>query len=123
MHKNTGISFDEFKEEVLEDYRVGYLSRHLSILGRREVLGGKAKFGIFGDGKEVAQIAMAKQFREGDWRSGYYRDQTFMLAAGMTTPVEYFASLYGETNTELNPDIILEPASLPIPESGKILRI
>ncbi len=104
MISNTGISFDEFKKEVLEDYRIGHISRNLSLLGRRDVLGGKAKFGIFGDGKEVAQIAMAKQFKVGDWRSGYYRDQTFMLAAGMTTPVEFFASLYGETNTELNPD-------------------
>ncbi len=104
MISNTGISFDEFKKEVLEDYRIGHISRNLSLLGRRDVLGGKAKFGIFGDGKEVAQIAMAKQFKAGDWRSGYYRDQTFMLAAGMTTPVEFFASLYGETNTELNPD-------------------
>ncbi len=104
MISNSGISFDEFKKEVLEDYRIGHLSRNMSLLGRREVLGGKAKFGIFGDGKEVAQIAMAKQFKNGDWRSGYYRDQTFMLAAGMTKPVEFFASLYGETNTELNPD-------------------
>lgn len=104
MVSNTGISFDEFKKEVLEDYRIGHLSRNLSLLGRRDVLGGKAKFGIFGDGKEIAQIAMAKQFKAGDWRSGYYRDQTFMLAAGMTKPVEFFASLYGETDTELNPD-------------------
>jgi len=104
MISNTGISFDEFKNEVLNDYRIGCLSRNLSLIGRKEVLGGKAKFGIFGDGKEVAQIAMAKQFKQGDWRSGYYRDQTFMLAAGMTTPLEFFASLYGETRTELNPD-------------------
>ncbi len=104
MTSNTGISFEEFKKEVLADYRVGQVSRNLSLLGRKEVLGGKSKFGIFGDGKEVAQIAMAKQFKAGDWRSGYYRDQTFMLAAGMTTPVEFFASLFGETNTDLNPD-------------------
>ncbi len=104
MISKSGISFDEFKKEVLNDYRVGCVSRNLSLIGRKEVLGGKAKFGIFGDGKEVAQIAMAKQFMEGDWRSGYYRDQTFMLAAEMTKPVEFFASLYGETNTDLNPD-------------------
>ncbi|WP_075591113.1 alpha-ketoacid dehydrogenase subunit alpha/beta [Labilibacter marinus] len=104
MISNSEISFEEFKKEVLEDYRIGHLSRNLSLIGRREVLNGKAKFGIFGDGKEVAQIAMAKQFKAGDWRSGYYRDQTFMLAAGMTKPVEFFASLYGETDTELNPD-------------------
>lgn len=104
MTTYSGINFHEFKKEVLEDYRLGHLSRNLSLLGRKEVLNGKAKFGIFGDGKEVAQIAMAKQFKNGDWRSGYYRDQTFMLAAGMTTPLEFFASLYGETDTELNPD-------------------
>ncbi len=104
MISTTGISFDEFKEEVLKDYYIGHISRQLSLMGRKEVLGGKAKFGIFGDGKEVAQIAMAKQFKPGDWRSGYYRDQTFMLAAGMTTPLQFFASLFGETNEELNPD-------------------
>ncbi len=104
MISNTGISFEEFKKEVLHDYLIGHLSRNLSLIGRKEVLGGKAKFGIFGDGKEVAQLAMAKQFKAGDWRSGYYRDQTFMLAAGMTTALEFFASLYGETDTDLNPD-------------------
>lgn len=98
------LGFEEFKNEVLSDYKLAHLSRHMSILARREVLNGKAKFGIFGDGKEVAQIAMAKQFLKGDWRSGYYRDQTFMLAAGMTTPEKFFAMLYGETRTELNPD-------------------
>ncbi len=102
-HKET-LKFEEFKKEVLHDYRIAHLSRQLSILARKEVLSGKAKFGIFGDGKEVAQIAMAKQFKNGDWRSGYYRDQTFLLAAGMTTPKKFFALLYGETSTELNPD-------------------
>ncbi|MDA3833775.1 MAG: thiamine pyrophosphate-dependent enzyme [Spirochaetales bacterium] len=97
------LRFEEFTTEVLKDYKLAYLSRHMSILARREVLNGKAKFGIFGDGKEVAQIAMAKQFKEGDWRSGYYRDQTFMLATGMITPEKFFALLYGETRTELNP--------------------
>lgn len=98
------LSFDEFKKEVLNDYKTGHLSRQMSLIARKEVLTGKAKFGIFGDGKEVAQIAMAKQFKEGDWRSGYYRDQTFLLATGMTTPKIFFALLYGETRTELNPD-------------------
>lgn len=100
----SDLSFEEFKKEVLGDYKVGHVSRQMSIVARKEVLTGKAKFGIFGDGKELAQIAMAKQFKEGDWRSGYYRDQTFMLAAGMTTPKIYFAMLYGETRIQLNPD-------------------
>lgn len=98
------LKFEEFKKEVLTDYKLAHLSRQMSLLARREVLNGKAKFGIFGDGKEIAQIAMAKQFKEGDWRSGYYRDQTFMLATGMITPERFFAMLYGETRTELNPD-------------------
>jgi pyruvate/2-oxoglutarate/acetoin dehydrogenase E1 component/TPP-dependent pyruvate/acetoin dehydrogenase alpha subunit len=98
------LNFEEFKREVLADYRIGQTSRQMSLLARKEVLGGKAKFGIFGDGKEVAQLALAKQFREGDWRSGYYRDQTLILALGLTTPKIFFAQLYGETNTELNPD-------------------
>ena len=100
---NKEISFDDFKKEVLEDYRIANISRQLSLLGRKEVLTGKAKFGIFGDGKELAQIAMAKSFKNGDWRSGYYRDQTFMLAAGMLTPEEFFAQLYGETQLDKNP--------------------
>ncbi|WP_439184061.1 alpha-ketoacid dehydrogenase subunit alpha/beta [Carboxylicivirga taeanensis] len=98
------LSFAEFKKEVITDYKIACVSRNMSLLARKEVLGGKAKFGIFGDGKEIPQIAMAKQFRKGDWRSGYYRDQTFILAAGMITPKEFFAQLYGETNTQLNPD-------------------
>lgn len=77
------ISFLDFKASVLQDYRIAVESREASLLGRKEVLTGKAKFGIFGDGKEVAQIAMAKVFQEGDFRSGYYRDQTFMFASGM----------------------------------------
>jgi 2-oxoisovalerate dehydrogenase E1 component len=91
------------KKEVLADYRLANLSRQLSILGRREALGGRANFGIFGDGKEVAQIAMAKFFKDGDWRSGYYRDQTFMMAAGLFTPEEFFAQLYGDTDMNVNP--------------------
>ncbi|MGQ1890300.1 alpha-ketoacid dehydrogenase subunit alpha/beta [Thermophagus sp. OGC60D27] len=98
------LKFNEFRQEVLSDYKLAFLSRQMSLIARREVLTGKAKFGIFGDGKEIAQIAMAKQFKEGDWRSGYYRDQTFMLATGMITPEKFFAMLYGETRTHLNPD-------------------
>lgn len=100
MH-NADIQFT--KEEILRDYHIACLSRQLSLTGRREVLGGKAKFGIFGDGKEIPQLAMAKVFREGDWRSGYYRDQTFMLATGMMTAEEFFAQLYGDTDLSFNP--------------------
>ncbi len=89
--------------EALEDYYTAFLSRQLSILGRREVHNGRAHFGIFGDGKEVAQIAYAKTFRKGDWRSGYYRDQTFMLALGLLQPEEFFSMIYGDTDQEINP--------------------
>lgn len=91
------------KEEVLSDYRIAHESRQASLIGRREVLTGKAKFGIFGDGKEIPQLAMAKVFQKGDWRSGYYRDQTFMLAAGMVSIEELFAQLYGDTDLKANP--------------------
>ena len=101
--QNSKISYQEFTKEVLNDYFTANLSRQCSILGRKEVFTGKAKFGIFGDGKEIAQIAMAKQFRNGDWRSGYYRDQTFMLASGICQPEELFAQLYGDTDPEINP--------------------
>lgn len=97
------ISFDDFKSEVLDDYRIACESRHASLLGRREVLTGKAKFGIFGDGKEVAQLAMAKAFREGDFRAGYYRDQTFMFAAGLLTLQQFFAQLYAHPDSEAEP--------------------
>ncbi|MCC5918780.1 MAG: transketolase [Cryomorphaceae bacterium] len=99
------ISFVEFSSEVLNDFRLAVESREASLIGRREVLTGKAKFGIFGDGKEVAQIAWAKAFRNGDFRSGYYRDQTFMMAIGQLTTQEFFASLYANT------DLSKEPAS------------
>jgi len=99
------LSFDEFKKIVTDDYRIGYESRQASLIGRREVLTGKAKFGIFGDGKEVAQLAMAKVFQKGDWRAGYYRDQTFMFATGMSNLTEFFAQLYAY------PDVEKEPAS------------
>ncbi|NOU17457.1 MAG: transketolase [Bacteroidales bacterium] len=91
------------KNEIIDDYRLAVLSREISILGRKEVLTGRAKFGIFGDGKELAQIALAKTFRDGDWRSGYYRDQTFMMAAGLFSAEEFFAQLYGQTDISLNP--------------------
>ncbi len=90
-------------KEALEDYYLAYFSRQLSILGRREVHNGRAHFGIFGDGKEVAQIAYVKNFRKGDWRSGYYRDQTFMLALGLLNPEEFFSMIYGDTDEEINP--------------------
>lgn len=97
------LSFEDFKKSVLEDYKLGRISREMSLLGRREVLTGKAKFGIFGDGKELPQLAMAKVFREGDWRSGYYRDQTFAMAIGALTPESFYAQLYADTNVEREP--------------------
>lgn len=97
-------SHTEFKkEEVVADYRLAYRSRQASLIGRREVLSGKAKFGIFGDGKEVAQIAMAKAFKNGDFRSGYYRDQTFMLAIGEHSLDEFFAQLFANTDLKAEP--------------------
>lgn len=97
------LSFDDFKDIVLEDYRVAFLSRSVSLLGRKEVLTGKAKFGVFGDGKELAQIAMAKVFELGDWRSGYYRDQTFMLASGLISVYEFFSQMYAHPSLEADP--------------------
>jgi len=97
------LSKDKFKQTVLEDYRLVYMSRETSLLGRREVLTGKAKFGIFGDGKELPQLALAKQFKEGDFRSGYYRDQTLMMAIGQLTIQQFFAQLYAHTDVEAEP--------------------
>lgn len=97
------LSFEEFKKVVLNDFRIANESREVSLLGRREVLMGKAKFGIFGDGKEVPQIAMAKVFREGDFRSGYYRDQTFMFATNTLTLQQWFAGLYAHTDVDAEP--------------------
>ena len=91
------------KDDLLHDYRLGWESRHASLAGRKEVFMGKAKFGIFGDGKELPQLAMARAFRPGDWRSGYYRDQTFMLAAGELTLQQYFAQLYAHPDAEAEP--------------------
>ena len=97
------ISFEEFKKSILEDYKLARISREMSYLGRREVLTGKAKFGIFGDGKELPQLAMSKVFRNGDWRSGYYRDQTFALAIDALSVESFFAQLYADTNVEREP--------------------
>lgn len=91
------------KKDILADYRLGWVSRYMSLVGRKEVLSGKAKFGIFGDGKEIPQIAMAKVFREGDFRSGYYRDQTFMLAIGELTIEQFFAQLYAHPDEKADP--------------------
>lgn len=97
------LSFDDFKTIVINDYKIAYESRQASLLGRKEVLTGKAKFGIFGDGKEIPQIAMAKAFKNGDWRSGYYRDQTFAFATGICTLKEFFAQLYANPSVEADP--------------------
>lgn len=97
------LSFEDFKTEVLNDFRIACISREVSLLGRKEVLTGKAKFGIFGDGKEVAQIALAKSFRKGDWRSGYYRDQTWMFAIGELTVEQFFAQLYANIDQHEEP--------------------
>ena len=97
------VSFDEFKIEVLNDYRLACISREASLTGRKEVLTGKAKFGIFGDGKELPQIALAKVFENGDFRSGYYRDQTFALAAGIVTVEQLFGQLYANPSLEEDP--------------------
>lgn len=99
----TEITFEDFKLEVLYDYKIASISRECSLLGRKEVLTGKAKFGIFGDGKEVPQLAMAKAFQNGDFRSGYYRDQTFMMAIGHLSIQQFFAGLYGHSDLEHDP--------------------
>ena len=105
LTQNKNITFEDFKRDVINDFKIACRSREASLLGRREVLTGKAKFGIFGDGKEVAQLAMAKTFKTGDFRSGYYRDQTFMFAADILTTEQFFAQLYAI------PDINEEPSS------------
>ena len=102
---NEKLSFENFKNEVVNDYKIACISREASLLGRKEVLTGKAKFGIFGDGKEIAQVAMAKFFKPGDFRSGYYRDQTFHFAIGQSTVQQFFAQLYAD------PDISNDPNS------------
>jgi len=102
LEKNK-LTFDQFKLSVLEDYRIVCESREASLLGRKEVLTGKAKFGIFGDGKEVAQVAMARTFQHGDFRSGYYRDQTFMMAIGELSLDALFSQLYANTKLSEEP--------------------
>ena len=99
----TTLTFEDFKTEVINDYKIAILSRECSLVGRKEVLTGKAKFGIFGDGKEVPQLAMAKFFKNGDFRSGYYRDQTFMMAIGKLTVEQFFAGLYGHNDINYEP--------------------
>ena len=100
---SNDISFQDFRSQILRDYEIALTSRECSLLGRREVLTGKAKFGIFGDGKELPQLAMARSFKDGDFRSGYYRDQTFMMALGQLTAKEFFHGLYATTDIELEP--------------------
>ncbi|MFN9854971.1 MAG: thiamine pyrophosphate-dependent enzyme [Bacteroidota bacterium] len=100
---DSRMSFEAFRQAILADYKMAVISREVSLLGRREVLTGKGKFGIFGDGKEVAQIAAAKFFQPGDFRAGYYRDQTFMLAAGITNVQQFFAQLYGDPDPNNDP--------------------
>ncbi len=101
--KQDMLSYDGFRNEVLHDYRIALISREASLLGRREVLTGKAKFGIFGDGKEIAQIAMAKFFKQGDYRAGYYRDQTFMFASGLASVEQFFAQLFADPDIKNDP--------------------
>lgn len=100
---SNDISFDDFKSQILQDYETAVMSRECSLMGRREVLSGKAKFGIFGDGKELPQLAMARAFQDGDFRSGYYRDQTFMMALGYLSPKAFFHGLYATTDLEKEP--------------------
>ncbi len=104
MPADAKLSFDKFREEVLSDYRIVCISREASLLARKEVLTGKAKFGIFGDGKEIAQVAMAKFFQPGDFRSGYYRDQTFHFAIGQSTVQQFFSQLYADPDIQNDPN-------------------
>ncbi|MGH7454201.1 MAG: hypothetical protein ACRENG_22800, partial [bacterium] len=99
------LSIELSPEEIIQDYRLAYQSRQVSLISRKEVMSGKAKFGIFGDGKEVPQVALAKAFRQGDFRSGYYRDQTLIFALGTHSIQEYFAQLYAHA------DVTADPAS------------
>lgn len=129
METSTSDSTMVFiKEEVLNDYRIACESRHASIVGRKEVFMGKAKFGIFGDGKEIPQIAMAKQFQKGDFRSGYYRDQTFMFAIGELTLQQFFAQLYAHADLNHEPSsggrlMNVHFASRILDENGQFKRL
>src|SRR5690606_2337265 len=105
LKTSNDISFNDFKNQILKDFEIAVTSRECSLLGRREVLSGKAKFGILGDGKEPPQLAMARSFQDGDFRSGYYRDQTFMMALDLFKPKDFFHGLYATT------DITKEPMS------------
>ncbi len=100
---SSNISFEEYRNQILSDYKIALISRECSLLGRREVLTGKSKFGIFGGGKELPQLAMARVFRNGDFRSGYYRDQTFMMAIDQYTIEQFFAGLYAHTDIQKEP--------------------
>ena len=100
---NQDLTFEDFKSSIISDFETCCRSREMSLLGRREVLSGKGSFGIFGDGKELAQIAMARSFKKGDFRSGYYRDQTFMMAIGELSVEQFFAALYGHADTNAEP--------------------
>ena len=102
LEVSQSVNHDEnnFKKDVLHDFWICLISREASLLGRKEVLNGRAKFGILGDGKELPQVAMARAFRKGDWRSGYYRDQTFMFARGLCTLEEFFFQLYADTEND-----------------------
>ncbi|MBL7976159.1 MAG: transketolase, partial [Candidatus Kapabacteria bacterium] len=102
-HSNGSAGWMADTARIIEDYRIGFESRQASLLGRKEVLTGKAKFGIFGDGKEVAQLAMARAFKKGDVRSGYYRDQTFMFALGISDVQKFYAQLYAHTDVDAEP--------------------
>src|SRR3989304_715884 len=101
--KKGSVALPLDKEEIVKDYRLAYQSRQVSLIGRREVLSGKAKFGIFGDGKEVAILAIARAFHKGDWRSGYYRDQTWMFMLGVNSIQEFFAHLYAHADVNHDP--------------------
>ena len=103
LFTERNISFNEYKKEIIQDYKTVVLSRECSIIGRREVFLGKAKFGIFGDGKELPQIVLNRFFKNGDFRSGYYRDQTLLMAQGLLSPDNFFAALYAHTDLKYEP--------------------
>ena len=103
MTTSKTLTFEDFKKEVLNDFKIASISRECSLLGRKEVLTGKSQVRYFGDGKEVPQLAMAKAFQNGDFRSGYYRDQTFMMAIGALTIEQFFAGLYGHPDLDFDP--------------------
>jgi len=127
-YKDDMLSYEGFRNQVLEDYRIAMLSREASLIGRREVLTGKAKFGIFGDGKEIAQIAAAKFFKAGDFRAGYYRDQTFMFAAGLASVEQFFSQLFADPEITNDPfsagrQMVSHFATKQVDEHGKWLDL